>query len=410
MKHGVRNLNRRLLSLGCLAVLCDPPLVYAAGEGRGLMLSTTGGIKVESEDGGFSGRLGGRLQIDYAYYHSDNIKLGGGAEIRRARLVAEGRLWDYWDFKFNPDFVGNNVDIQEAWIGYRGLEPLSIQMGNIKEPFSVEDLTSDLYITFMERSLPVEIFKPNYSLGLQLHSYGKMWQGSGGIFGEDVDSPGTEQSQSYGAASRLSFSPVNEANRVLHLDGAVEWRTNYQNDEVRFRGRPESHITDVRLVDTGEIAFVDDTLKFDIGSAGVWGPWSLQGEYIQTLVSRSNGGEDLRFGGWYVFGSWFVTGESRAYDARGGKFTRVKPKSVVGNGGYGAWEIAIRVSRVDLNSKEIKGGTQTNVTLGLNWYTTPHTRLMFNYVYADAERIDSNSGLEVKDNPHILQVRAQVDF
>lgn len=398
------------LGLGCSAVLSVAAMANAGEEGTELILSTKGGLKVESADGKFGARLGGRVQVDYAYYDSDQTKLGSGAELRRVRLLAEGKLWNVWKFKFNPDFAGNNVDIQDAWLAYTGWTPLSISAGNIKVPFSVEDLTSDLYIAFMERSLPVETFKPDYRLGLQLHAYGKLWQGAVGLFGEDVDSPGTDQSQSHGTAGRLTFAPLSEETRVVHFGGAFEWRTNYQNDEVRFSGRPESHVTDVRLIDTGVIANVDDTLKFDAGAAGVWGPWSVQGEYIQTDVHRKNGGEDLSFNGWYVFGSWFLTGESRAYDAENGKFTRVKPKSVVGDGGYGAWEVGVRGSNVDLNSKEINGGKETNITFGLNWYTTPHTRLMFNYIYVDAKKVDPGTGLAVKDNPNILQVRAQVDF
>lgn len=396
--------------LGYGAAVCAPFSVTAAEGDTSLILSTKGGLKVESADGNFEGQVGGRIMLDYAYYDDDKRKLGSGSEIRRARLFVSGKMWKLWKFKFQTDFAGNEVDIKDAYLSYGGFKPLSIKAGNFKEPFSIEELTSSKYITFMERAMVVDAFAPSRNLGLQAHAYGNIWQGAIGLFGEGIDSPGTDQSQGYGTAGRATFAPINSDTRVLHVGGAFEWRTGYQDDEVRFRTRPESHVTNVRFVDTGTIDNVDDTLKFNGEIAGVFGPWSLQGEYIQTDVSRKDGSEDVDFNGYYVFGSWFLTGESRPYDVEGGDFGRVKPTSVLGKGGYGAWEFGVRYSNLDLNSKDINGGKENNVTVGLNWYPTSHTRLMFNYVYVDVENVDADTGLTVDDNPNVFQVRAQVDF
>ena len=404
MKCRTKDLVLRSFILGCGAAVCTPSAVMAAGSDNGLILSTKGGIKVESADGNFQSQFGGRLMLDYAYYDSDETKLGSGAEIRRARLFAKGRMWKVWDFTFEADLAGNEVSITDAFIEYGGFKPLAITAGNFKEPFSLEELTSSRFITFMERALPVEAFAPKRNLGLQLHAHGDIWQGAIGLFGEGIDSPGTDESQGYGWAGRATFAPIRSESAVLHVGGALEWRTGYENDQVRFRVRPESHVTDRRLVDTGNILNVDDTLKYNAEVAGVFGPWSVQAEYIQTDVNRKDGSEDVDFNGWYVYGSWFLTGESRTYDAKKGRFERVEPASVLGKGGYGAWEVALRYSTLDLNSNDINGGSEDNFTAGINWYPTSHTRLMFNYGYVDAERQGVN------DKPNVFQVRAQVDF
>jgi CRP-like cAMP-binding protein len=48
---------------------------------------------------------------------------------------------------------------------------------------------------------------------------------------------------------------------------------------------PESHVTDTRLVDTNTLTDYDNRTIYGAEAAGVFGPFSLQGEYIQTNVS-----------------------------------------------------------------------------------------------------------------------------
>ncbi len=109
------------------------------------------------------------------------------------------------------------------------------------------------------------------------------------------------------------------------------------------------------------------------------------------------------FDGWYANASYFLTGESRVYDVKHGLFKRTKPNSIVGKGGYGAWEVAARYSAINLNDGAIKGGRAQNMTIGVNWYATPTIRFMGNYVMTDASRSE-------KEDPNIFQLRGQIDF
>jgi phosphate-selective porin OprO/OprP len=116
-----------------------------------------------------------------------------------------------------------------------------------------------------------------------------------------------------------------------------------------------------------------------------------------------NGESDPDFYGWYGYASWFLTGESRPY--KNGVFSRVKPKSVVGKGGHGAWELAARVSKIDLTDSGVDGGDETDVTLGVNWYATPSIRFMLNYVNVIEQEKENKS-----DEPSLVEMRAQIDF
>jgi phosphate-selective porin OprO/OprP len=82
-------------------------------------------------------------------------------------------------------------------------------------------------------------------------------------------------------------------------------------------------------------------------------------------------------------------------------FSSVRPKQP-----WGAVELAIRYSGLDLTDEGIRGGDAQDVSLGINWYVLRNFRAMFNYVYADT-RV---GGSLVKDRPHIFQFRIQANL
>ena len=77
-------------------------------------------------------------------------------------------------------------------------------------------------------------------------------------------------------------------------------------------------------------------------------------------------------------------------------------------GGWGAWEVALRMSRVDLTDDDIIGGEETNLTVGLNWYLTSTMRVMANYV--NVLEMD-RPGSEFDGNTmSLFQMRFQIEF
>jgi phosphate-selective porin OprO/OprP len=374
----------------------------------GLVLDTgSSALKLQTEDGAFQFQFGGRVMVDAAYYNEDETPLGNGAELRRARLFAKGTVYDDWFYKAQVDFAGNEVSIKDFYMGYQGFDQLKITLGNQKEPFSLEELTSSKYITFMERGLP-NAFAPSRNTGIALSSHGEKWGAAAGYYFDGIDNESTPEDQAWGVTGRAYFTPINNETSLIHLGASASYRGD--GDEVRFRERPESHVTDTRLVDTGDITDYDNRTIYGGEAAGVFGPFSLQGEYMQTNVSL-DGASNPTFNGWYVFGSWFLTGERRPYKISSGAFDRVKPKSVVGKGGHGAWELAARYSSIDLQDSGIEGGKEDDITLGVNWYATPNIRFMANYILASTDPTSVDKYPTAGDEDvNIFQVRGQIDF
>ncbi|VAW77490.1 Phosphate-specific outer membrane porin OprP; Pyrophosphate-specific outer membrane porin OprO [hydrothermal vent metagenome] len=355
-------------------------------------------LRFKSEDGDFSLRLGGRLHADTAWFIDDDNNVlnsdSRDSEFRRARLFVSGKAFDDWRYRFEYDFAANNdFRIKSAWVGYNGFKAFSIRAGNVLEPFSLEGMTSSNNITFMERGLP-KAFTQNYKMGALVNTYGHNWSAAVGLFDGNIRNGSKD---GWAGVARVTAAAVRNKRRLMHVGAALEYR---EPDEVSFSTRPESNLAS-GLAGTGTLRNVDNTMTAGLEFAAVYNSFSLQSEYMQVSLERNNQRSDPGFSGWYVYGSWFLTGEYRRYNVKKGAFKQIRPKSK-----YGAWELAARYSKVDLEDKSITGGEESNITLGANWYLNRYVRFMANYVRVDADP-DSRGNSQ---NPDIFQLRAQLVF
>ncbi len=352
-------------------------------------------------------RIGGRIMADGAIYDDDTEPLGSGVEMRRARLFMQGTLWQVWNYKLQYDFTGSGkAGINDAYLQYIGLPAGQITLGHFKEPFSLQNMTSSKYVSFIERGLP-HLFTPGRSLGIAYGLSGKHWRAKAGIFAQGIDTPGDELDQSYAITGRMTYAPVYEKDwQVLHLGLSLSYRQLDENRTLRFRERPESHITNLRLVDTGDID-ADSLYRYNVELFWSHGPFAIQGEYTRAAVDRAIANQpDPVFAGYYVEGSWFLTGESLHYKPAKGTLGKITPKRILGRDGWGAWQIALRFSSLDLTDQDVLGGREQNLTLGLNWYTHPNLRFMANYIKV----LDVEGGPHAGDEPAAVALRAQIEF
>ncbi len=348
----------------------------------------------------------GRFHLDYAFHDSDATDLDDTFRNRRSRLGLSGTIEDDWAYQIEYDFAENDVAARDIYLRYTGWDAGNLTIGQFKVPFSLEELTSSNNITFIERALPVGMYAQSRRTGVGFAGSGESFTYSVMGFGQGIGSSvrstaGSSNSgdEGIGLGGRMTFTPVNRDGNLLHLGIAVttEEPENKADNQVRFRNRPESRPTGIRLIDTGTISDVDRINQVGLEAGWQTGPFSIQGEWMRSDVNRNGGNPDYSLDGYYINASYVLTGESRGY--RGGVFRGISPER-----SSGAWEVAARYSHASLDDGDLAGGKESNVTLGVNWYANSRIRLMANYIMVDSER----GG--VSDDPNIFLVRAQVAF
>ncbi|WP_417392827.1 OprO/OprP family phosphate-selective porin [Gimesia sp.] len=359
-------------------------------------------------------------------------------EFRRLRLGFAGDIKDNMLYKLEFDFDdANDPTIKDAYIGWNDLPVFqTLLIGNQKRPLGMDHLNSSRFNWFLERPLVIEAFNQD-ARRLGIAAYGvseeETWNWRYGIYElENIanDSGYAGDAGQYSLNARLAGTPwydeTSGGRGYLHLGIADMWAkpdgdpsaTASNNNEARFRTRPEARSGSVRWLDTGAIAGADWFNTLGLEAMLTVGSFSVVSEYQVTYVGRGATGPDLTFEGAYVEAGYFLTGEYQPINRRTGTIERVKPlenffwvNTCDGEtgGGWGAWQVIARYSYLDLSDGDITGGDERNFTAGMVWWWNSHARMQFNYIHA---QIDDRGPIDgyTDGRSDIFGVRFSVDF
>ena len=339
-----------------------------------LAVLTIGFVNAQNSDKEI--KFGGRIMYDMAVWGSEEMD-NAGVEFRRIRIFNSGKLYGNVKYKLNIDFAGGKISFKDIWMELGEL-PLNgkLRVGYFKEPLRLEALTSSKYIAFMERALPIAILTERNTGAMYHATVGDRLSLQTGIFREGDDFGNDKESNNnVNITSRITYLAMNNGDKLLHLGASSSIRKN--NDKTYgFSSRAENHLGN-KLI---SVSFdnVDETNILGGEFAYVNGSLFLQGEYLQTTVSGIN---ETELSSYYGQISYFLTGERRAYKNSLSVFGSVNPNNNYGGNGWGAIELAVRLSSMDLTTAN--AGTLEDITVGINWYLNPNTRVMFNYVIGE---------------------------
>lgn len=378
-------------------------------------ISMTPSPKIESADGRYSFQPLGRIHFDTAVFDDDKTDHPDGATFRRARLGFKGTVDKDFAYKVELDF-GNksstsSASFKDVYIAYTGFKNVNFRVGSFKPAYSMEEVISSNYTTFIENSLSTS-FATGEIIGAQTYGGGKNFSWALGLHNDTTTSIDTDDEQK-SVVGRVTFAPIAEKDKSLHFGVSGGYKVpGRDTDSADFSITAENALQTRKSAATGTISGVESLELLGLEAAGSYGPVALQTEYFHTSVNRENLA-DVDFKGWYAQASWLVTGETRPYDAKNGVFGRIKPNKPfkMAEDGFGAVEVAARYSNLDLNDGVVQGGEVDDITLGVNWYLNNNTRLMANYIMSNTDNVTpSGSNVAADDDPNVLLLRAAIDF
>ncbi|MCB1559779.1 MAG: hypothetical protein KDI75_01570, partial [Xanthomonadales bacterium] len=263
------------------------------------------------------------------------------------------------------------------------------RVGQFKQPFGMETLTSDKDWLFMESKV-TDAFAVDRHLGIGYDLRRGNWHGYLSAFGHSI---GGERSGS-GFAARLNWTPFGQGVTLLHL-GIAGARENPPGDRFRLRMRPEVSVGDLRFLDSGSLDDIDRLQRGALELAWRRGALLVQGEHLRLRSSGAFDG-DLAAEATQLSLGWLLTGEVRPY--KEGVFGSPTPSRQ-----RGAVELALRWNRARSGRNDMFQ-LMRSTGLGVNWYLRQHVRLMLDAHRASTSRFGGDTDADV------VQARVQIAF
>lgn len=432
-----------------------------------------------SADGESSINLTGLVHFDARALESglprstdkDSASVADQFEFRRTRLGVNGIFYKDIGYELIINGTGSDTNIIDTgFINFSGNKDIQVRIGRFRQPYSLESMTKDSTIDFLERSYGDQL-GPQKLLGAMVWGEPRI----GFTYAASIAQSGFNElsnSDSIGGLGtvRLTLNPAEWSGlngQVIHFGlssnvGKYEIVPTYSLntgsavDSVaratlltfRTESRGLANAYRVQLnggTTTGTATYgsatnfaasVDKTLN-DLEFAYAYNSFKYQTEFskqrlnasVLTSTGATNSINELDASTSYHEFVYNLTGEKWADAYKGGSFTGIKPLSNfnVGKPGTGAWQLAVRYSTyvADYNSswttttgkttayRNENSDTASTITYGVNWLLNPNAAIKVNYSVTNFGRpvaILSNTNTATDDTEKVISIRTQINW
>ena len=360
-------------------------------------------------------KIGGWYQGDLDFYNRANAG-NNRFRNRRVRLDIRGVLEDYFEYRIFTQFAGSAANLQEAWLTYKYFPSVRIRFGQVFVPFSLESQYSARWLDFIEKSIGVANLEPGEDLGLMVfgNPFGGVVEYAAGVFNGRARTL-EDNNDNFDVATRVVLAPFkkskNELLKDLYIGGSLtEGRSNETLASTGFTTAGGSGF----FTYNSSVRQAAARTRYDGELQWIYGPGDIKAEYLGTTFSdleRLSVKDDVKANAWYVSASYILTGERKVRD----KGINPKRPFSIKEGGWGAWEAALRFEQFFVNRSPIDLGLATGTnrvdayTIGLNWWPNKHVRLMFDYVFNNFND-PVLFGSKSQDSEHLWLNRVQYNF
>ena len=383
------------------------PVTYTLGKG----------FTFTTPDEKFQLNFGGRMQFRYTFTDFDVNNAGATTksdlsqwDVKRIRLISQGYAYTKdLTYKLELDARAlasstNAKGLIETYLNYRFIDEAQLKVGQMKTPFSRQELTSDGALQFVDRSIVVDAFKPTYDIGAMLN--GRIADGLAyyyaGVYGGAGQSTTRNTNDNLFVAravvNPLGDLPYSEADLDMTKKPLVSIGANYFYNVVNKTGAaldvtipnyaatpsstsPGSGGWLGRNFNKPGFAATND--KLDVNSYGgdlafKWMGFSFQSEYLLGQAESKTTGGLLRAQGYYVQAGYTVL-----------------PKKL---------EVAMRYSYLDPD-RNVKNNLVTETIGAVSYYFNKHNLKL----QGDVANIHDQAAGVLKDDKQ-YRVQAQIIF
>ena len=350
-------------------------------------------------------RLDLRLKLSYDWRQFDpEIDEDDDAwRIRRAGI--NGEFGNHFDFQIEHD-LNSDGRWRDVFVNWRTYRQIEISAGRFKVPFGREELISISDLDFAFRSLVSTVIPPARDKGVMAHGrfLRRGFTYEFGVFDDDGDNGAlTEEQFSVSGqiedigpsfAGRVTATPLRPLAKTFETlrFGFAAGGVSLPEGLNSFRGTTVYGTTEFF-----EPVYVKgNRTRLGVEVSYTPGPVGISAEWMQAREQRKNQGlseedlSDLVTTGWYVAGTWLLTGEDKE------DFNN--PRNPLFDGGVGAFEVGARYEKLQFESADKIGSPFRNpraehiypnsdsvVTLGVTWYLNRWVRLMANGIREELE-------------------------
>jgi phosphate-selective porin OprO/OprP len=346
--------------------------------------------------------FGDDLRIDFRFRLQTHLRgseaeMGDSADsdLARRRIGVQGTFKKVLDFEVEREISNGRDPWRDVFVNYRQYETAEVQAGKFKLPFGLDENTSATNLDFVYRSMASERLAPGRDRGVMVHGrvVNKIVRYELGWFAHDgKNARNSDNTQVYGDATmagRLSVQPFRKHHPLLK-DMLLSVAFTGSHVDEGFPGLHAHTALDAPFY-TSQVWVNGSRQRTGLEFRWRPGPASLKAEYMRVSTERRGEStedadlEPLVASGWYVSGTWAVTGEKKADDL-------TTPRRPLFRGGWGAIEAAARIEGLRFGSLDaeiassspradvVLGNADHAVTLGVNWYPVRHIKLQMNVI------------------------------